>query len=87
MRLPKNVGGIYLEKLIAALAIDLFGNSPYLAPIVGNAIIAPISGVAIWMLFGVEIPALIGVLEELTPVTAWIPTATLTYIYSTFIDK
>ena len=74
-------------RLLAGLAVDLFGMSSYALPVLGEStdlVFAPLSGLACWLLYGKTLGGLGGVfgtLEEWGPGTDAIPTLTLVWLY------
>lgn len=89
-----NIGGRYhIEKLIASVIIDFIGDATLVGmavPVIGvitNTIWAPVSAILVWLLYGMEIPAGIALIEQGSGVASFFPTATLTWIYTTFVDK
>ncbi|MFA4946595.1 MAG: hypothetical protein WC607_03620 [Candidatus Micrarchaeia archaeon] len=70
-------------KLALSLGIDAVGMaSLFTATEPTDLVWAPLSGVAIWMLYRDELAGVGGFAEELLPGFDWIPTATLAWFRS-----
>ncbi|AWM14472.1 hypothetical protein DI487_11805 [Flavobacterium sediminis] len=80
-------------KLVLSIIFDLIGMMSYLVPVFGEAvdvIWAPISGLLLMLMYkGTKgkVAGIIGTIEELIPFIDIIPTFTLTWLYTYFIQK
>lgn len=79
--LPQDMMG----KLVASLFVDLVGSASYLIPLAGEAFDltwAPISMVLVGAMYDDVMPTLkyVALMEELLPLTDWIPSATLGWV-------
>ncbi len=71
-------------KLASSLAIDFFGvANAFGAAEVTDLAWAPLSAIAIWLLYKKENYSLLGFAEEILPFTDFLPTATLAWYSST----
>jgi len=74
-------------KLVLCLAIDFAGDATYLFPGLGEAAdiaYAPLEALALRTLFGGNLIAALGFVEEALPFTDVIPTATIGWLLQTF---
>lgn len=72
------------KHLTYSIGLDLLGMSSYLIPVLAefsDVIIAPLSALAIFMIYKTPIGAVAGLVEEILPATDIIPTATLVWYY------
>lgn len=74
-------------KLGASLLIDLFGMGSVVFGVteVTDTLYAPLSAVAIYLLYGDSLWASIGFTEEIMPMTDFVPTATIAWAYSYYM--
>ena len=77
-----------LLKLGASIVIDVVGMGSVLLGIteITDIIYAPLSAVLIYALYGEVFFAAVGFIEEALPGTDIVPTATIAWAYSTFVD-
>jgi hypothetical protein len=89
-QLKKQYENEKMLKLIAAIAIDIFGVLSYLLPGFGeifDLVLAPISAILVYVLFGKKLKwAAFTFLEEMLPMTDVIPSATIAW-YSMYVTN
>lgn len=80
-------------KLILSLFFDGLGMLSFILPLIGESfdvVWAPVSGLLIYKMYGGtvgKVSAFISIVEEILPFSDFVPTFTLTWIYTYLIKK
>ncbi|GMH64571.1 hypothetical protein TrRE_jg2822 [Triparma retinervis] len=76
--------------LAISVVLDLLGDASYSIPFIGDAsdiAFAPLAGIVLYKLYGSNLLAALGIIEELLPGADFIPTGTIAWYCKNVLSK